>query len=328
MKKMIDQEKINKSDALFEGMTADANGNVTIGKNLEVDGDVTINSADNLKTKDGTGFGGLGDTVIINERENTTPEVYRKMLNAQLIIAVNEQPYSNSDKKDFFTMDGGNVEENTDNSNGKKFVLVGGSKFRVWSPSSSYWSLVEKRFSLKVYEDGEVKVGVRKEIERIKYTSSTSQLSFSDYYYFPSYTINKLNTTETPKVLQCISSKMSWVDMPTQKQYYNHDIKIMFNNSPLMLNIVNTSNTPINSVTDLKAACGSRTQVMMTGMFQDDDLMRVATMYNPQTNKITVTSTTGGVGALGVSNEVLLATNTVGSNDYTLGAITDDITTL
>lgn len=35
----------------------DVEGDVTCGKNLEVDGQVTINSAKDLKTKDGTGFG-------------------------------------------------------------------------------------------------------------------------------------------------------------------------------------------------------------------------------------------------------------------------------
>ena len=109
------------------------------------------------------------------------------------------------------------------------------------------------------------------------------------------------------------------------KKYFSHDIKIMFNYSPLMLNITNTSNTPIDSITDIKTACGSRKQVMMTGVFQDDDLMRVVTMYNPQTNKIITSSTTGAVGE---GNEILLATHSVYSNDYTLGAITDDITPL
>ena len=322
MRKMIDQEKINKSDALFKGMTADENGNVEIGKNLEVDGDVTINSADNLKTKDGTTFGGIGDSVIINERENTTPEVYRKMLNAQLIIAVNEQPYSNSDRKDFFTMDGGNIREYTDNTDGRKYAIVGGSKFYVYSPSSSYWSLVEKKFSLKVYEDGEVKRNERVEKERIKYTSASSQLYFLDYYGFPSYTIKELNATETPKILQCVGSKMSWVDEPTQKQYFNHDVQIMFNNSPLFLSFITTSNTPIDSVTDLKTACGSRTRIPMSGGFAGTgSVIQFACAYLPQENKLQLysgnTATVGGT-------TVLLATG----EGNTLGTITDDITTL
>lgn len=105
------------------------------------------------------------------------------------------------------------------------------------------------------------------------------------------------------------------------KQYFNHDIQIMFNSSPLMINIVNTSNTPIDSITDLKTACGSRTQVMITGAFVDERSIRLVTMYNPQTNKITTLKTEieGEV-----TSEILLAS----SSNYILGAITDDITTL
>lgn len=109
----------------------------------------------------------------------------------------------------------------------------------------------------------------------------------------------------------------------TIKQYFNHDVIVMFNQSPLAINIVNESNTPIDSITDLKTACGSRTQVMMTGVFQDDDLMRIVSSYNPQTNKIITSSTSG---AFGTGNEILLATHTVDSNDYVLGGINDDVT--
>lgn len=120
-----------------------------------------------------------------------------------------------------------------------------------------------------------------------------------------------------------VHDRESKVKNYTIKQYFNHDIRILFNGSILMLNIVNTSNTPIDSITDIKTAYGSRTQVMMTGIFQDDDLMRVVSSYNPQTNKITTSSTTG---ALGAGDEILLATHTVGSNDYALGSINDTVT--
>lgn len=50
------KEQFNQ-DATFHGKV-DIEGDVTLGKNAEVDGKLTINSASDLVTKDGTGFGG------------------------------------------------------------------------------------------------------------------------------------------------------------------------------------------------------------------------------------------------------------------------------
>lgn len=138
---------------------------------------------------------------------------------------------------------------------------------------------------------------------------------------FESYSITELNETSIPKVWQCVNGNMSWEELPSSKQYFNHDIVIMFNDSPLNINIIHTSNKPIDSITDLKAACGSRTQVMMTGVFRDDNYIRIVTMYNPQTNKIWVT-TSDGTGQF--ITEILLAS----SANYVLGDIVDNITTL
>ncbi len=138
---------------------------------------------------------------------------------------------------------------------------------------------------------------------------------------FVGYFIKELNTTVTPKVLQCVGSVMSWVELPKVKRYFNHDVRIMFNSSPLIINIVNESNMPIDSITDLKTACGSRTQVMMTGVFRDDNVIRIVTLYNPQTNKIWVTTSDGTGNFI---TEILLAS----SANYTLEDIVDDVTLL
>ena len=53
----IDEELIQNAKAVFHGKVEHSE-DVTFGKNTEFDGEVTINSAKDLKTKDGTGFGG------------------------------------------------------------------------------------------------------------------------------------------------------------------------------------------------------------------------------------------------------------------------------
>lgn len=322
MKKMIDQEKINKSDALFEGMTADKDGNVTIGKNLEVDGDVTINSADNLKTKDGTSFGGIGGILFLKYGDTI---LYDKI----------KQELSNGNYKSLvYTDKQGNIYTSNYLNDYKKWYDIQTNKIvlnaflAMIKGSATYNNISMYMYAAKITinENGSIAESTDKsQYNRFELSKDSTYNKWSicvGQLCNGGFLIADNNSSSTPKFLQCVNSKFSWTELP---KYFNHDVKIMFNSVPLMLNIVNTSNTPIDSITDLKTACGSRTQVMMTGMFQDDDLMRVVTMYNPQTNKITTASTTGAKVA---GNEILLATHSVDANDYTLGAITDDITTL
>lgn len=60
MKRLVDDKKQELLDNLLESVSVDNKGNVEVGKNLDVDGALTINSAKDLKTKDGTSFGGGG----------------------------------------------------------------------------------------------------------------------------------------------------------------------------------------------------------------------------------------------------------------------------
>lgn len=59
---------------LENGMEISPEGNLTVGKNLEVDGKLTINSADDLVIKDGSSFGGGSGNSITNGA--VTAEVY------------------------------------------------------------------------------------------------------------------------------------------------------------------------------------------------------------------------------------------------------------
>lgn len=97
MKKMVEQNTINKSNALFEGMTADANGNVTVGKNLEVDGTITINTATDLKTKDGTTFGNgkLYQHMVNVELRQTTNNTNVEANGVIQIINKSPNPFNN-----------------------------------------------------------------------------------------------------------------------------------------------------------------------------------------------------------------------------------------
>lgn len=59
---------------LENGMEISPEGDLTVGKNLEVDGKITINSANDLVTKDGSSFGGGGSSTSLKDR-NASAEV-------------------------------------------------------------------------------------------------------------------------------------------------------------------------------------------------------------------------------------------------------------
>lgn len=323
MKKMIDQEKINKSDALFEGMTADENGNVTIGKNLEVDGEVIINTATDLKTKDGTYFGGGEGIINVYRKENTDPKTFTALKDGTGVVALYDQPYINSNKKEFYGLEGGQKEVYTDDTNNKKYLYANAANIYEGGDSYNFY-LTKEYISLKIYEDGEVKYNAGDTSKNIiHYSVDDETLKFyQGHNVYTCYVIKRINTTTTPKILQCVNSKMSWVEPPTEKQYFNHDVQIIFNNSPLLLSIITTSNTPIDSVTDLKTACGSRTRIPMSGGFAGiGSVIQFACAYLPQENKLQLYS--GNTASIGETT-VLLATG----DGNTLGAITDDVTPL
>ena len=56
MRRMISERSQQFIKNLSKSIGSDGEGNVEVGRNLEVDGQLTINSASDLKTKDGTGF--------------------------------------------------------------------------------------------------------------------------------------------------------------------------------------------------------------------------------------------------------------------------------
>lgn len=58
MKRLVNDKKQELLDNLLESVSVDKEGNMEVGKNLGVDGKLTINSASDLKTKDGTSIGG------------------------------------------------------------------------------------------------------------------------------------------------------------------------------------------------------------------------------------------------------------------------------
>lgn len=63
MRRMISERSQQFIKSLSKSIGSDGEGNVEVGGNLEVDGQLTINSASDLKTKDGTTF--KGDAVGI-----------------------------------------------------------------------------------------------------------------------------------------------------------------------------------------------------------------------------------------------------------------------
>lgn len=56
MRRMISERSQQFIKNLSKSISSDGEGNVEVGRNLEVDGKITINGASDLKTKDGTGF--------------------------------------------------------------------------------------------------------------------------------------------------------------------------------------------------------------------------------------------------------------------------------
>lgn len=73
-------------------------------------------------------------------------------------------------------------------------------------------------------------------------------------YYAPT----ELNATSTPKILQCVNSTMSWVDVKT---YYNHFIYLTLETTTkgtatIRINFTTTSNELINTLDKLKSALG------------------------------------------------------------------------
>lgn len=58
MRRMISEKSQQFIKSLSKSISTDGEGNLDVGKNLDVDGQLTINSASDLKTKDGTTIGG------------------------------------------------------------------------------------------------------------------------------------------------------------------------------------------------------------------------------------------------------------------------------
>lgn len=58
MRRMISEALQRFIKSLSKSISTDGEGNLDVGKNLDVDGQLTINSASDLKTKDGTVIGG------------------------------------------------------------------------------------------------------------------------------------------------------------------------------------------------------------------------------------------------------------------------------
>lgn len=71
MKRLVDDKKQELLDNLLESVSVDNKGNMEVGKDLGVDGTLTINSATDLKTKDGTSIGGgtLYEPSIVKAEE-------------------------------------------------------------------------------------------------------------------------------------------------------------------------------------------------------------------------------------------------------------------
>lgn len=299
MKKMIDQEKINKSDALFEGMTADANGNVTVGKNLEIDGKVILNTADDLEIKDGSGF--TKNRTILKEGKDLTEENIKE-LNKNLFFEM-----TGSDGTYYLPL---GVFQNSSYSQEAFMVeFTDAIHFRTCKMS---WSLHDKKFISETKHD-----------YIISADSASKKIGIPDLkrgIMAYGYLIPDKNNYGKESVLAITrNGEFFWKE---QEQYYNHDVKIMFNNSPLFLSIITTSNAPIDSVTDLKTACGSRTRIPMSGGFAGTgSVIQFACAYLPQENKLQLYS--GNTISVG-GTTVLLTTG----DGNTLGAITDDITTL
>lgn len=299
MKKMIDQEKINKSDALFEGMTADANGNVTIGKNLEIDGKVILNTADDLEIKDGSGF--TKNRTILKEGKDLTEEDIKE-LNKNLFFEMR-----GSDRTYYLPL--GAFQNSFYFQEAFMVEFTDAIHFRTCQMS---WSLSNKKFIAETKHD-----------YIISADSATKKIGITDTKRDTmtyGYLIPDKDNYGKESVLAI--TKKGVVFWKEQEQYYNHDVKIMFNNSPLFLSIITTSNAPIDSVTDLKTACGSRTRIPMSGGFAGTgSVIQFACAYLPQENKLQLYS--GNTISVG-GTTVLLTTG----DGNTLGAITDDITTL
>lgn len=319
MKKMIDQEKINKSDALFEGMTADENGNVEIGKNLTVDGKVIINTATDLETKDGTSFGGGEEKLVLHINDVLTKEQFDKIRNneVEVTLIVNNYPFPMPLANKYI-----------DNETEQKlqfFYCYPEPDRKPGNNVSIDWTFYAYEVDITKSNNYKVVAGsYTKSISlgAIKYQSDLVTYQYMNYsspeskYLFP--TAKPANQTST-FIFKYKAGNAVW---ELEKQYFNHDVQIMFNNSPLFLSIITTSNTPIDSITDLKTACGSRTRIPMSGGFAGTgSVIQFACAYLPQENKLQLysgnTTTVGGT-------TVLLATG----DGNTLGAITDDITTL
>lgn len=309
MKKMIDQEKINKSDALFEGMTADANGNVTVGKNLEVDGTVTINTATDLKTKDGSSFGGGSGSGLMRVvvGENVDLSVYENLVSGKSEAAIYDKDTSNT--KTYKAIIGGELKPSV-GSDPEIYV----NTYSHFSSGDSFdWKLQQTRYTVYIHENGKTNKNEKTQTI-LSYKKGSGKIYFFSAEYgsvITAYTLPDLNGSSTNRYLRSVNNETSWETLPIIK----HNIQIGINTGAISIELELDNNTSITSVTLLNTALGSATQYPCSGAFKNGDNVCIAVSYNATTSKVKVFNGTA------IEEIALMTAGTI-----TLGTITDDIT--
>lgn len=134
--------------------------------------------------------------------------------------------------------------------------------------------------------------------------------------YASCYLIKKLNSTATPKVLQCVNDTFSWVELPKyyEHEYYEHDgtLKVGDNYITFKYIVQDGSTYSFQDVINLLD-----TQfIMASGMFMYNEI--VENVYGIDFNSQTF-----------MTNEILangtLSTNEIPFSDMTLGTYTENV---
>lgn len=278
---------------------------ITLGDNLTYD-----ETTKTLNAKGGTSFGGGEEFLEITENYNISPQDYTSFKNGEKkCLLFNES----NNKKAFVGVFAGNPIETSIGS--RKLIKLEARNYETQGDSFKFY-LVENVLSMRYFEDGTKSVYDKGQREVIEYDADTGRIRFSNdtgsmWVYHDTYSIKKLNTTPTPKILQCVNSVISWVDLP---KYYEHDgtLKVGDNYITFKYIVQDGSTYSFQDVINLLD-----TQfIMASGMFMYYGV--VENVYGINFNE-----------QYFMTNEILadgtLSTNEIPFSDMTLGTYTENV---
>ena len=309
----MQNKKINETNVKLENLTKVTPTDVAIKNNkfgLEHDNtwltnQNAINLGDNLtydeatKTLNAKGGNGTNQFLVIDKLPTSiSVESYQKLKNKEIYLIY--QSSSGSTYKQERILTYSTYIRITCN-----YTLIR----KGITELSSFYTLdikIKEDGSVERYEGNELFFGVENSTE--SYDKFRYNNFLNRYYYF----LRIINDTATPKVLKCVNSTFSWVELP---KYYEHNGMLKVGDNYIMFKYTSTDSVAITDFSQIISDL-SGNYIMGSGMFMYDGV--VENVYGIDFEALCFST-----------NEILssgtLSTNEVPFSDLTLGSYSENV---